>query len=165
MGPAQSPYTVTNSVTCLMTVGAKTRMCFPNFHLHLREIGKKGPMCRQKKGPYVDMHFEMHITRLGGVLDAALSLVHKKTRKNMMPSMSYGRGAIVQEAISPVADLLSRDVYCTEAWTCLLVVVQIMIFNVPLPTPNMDGFESSKRASSAPCAAGTSRRGRWALLW
>ena len=47
----------------------KTRMCFPNFHLHLREIGAHPPCAGRIYIPYVDMHFEMHITAFRGLLE------------------------------------------------------------------------------------------------
>ena len=106
----------------------------------------------------------VRLVRAEGLLPSSDAILSAKSV--MMPSMSYGGGAIVQEAISPVADLLSRDVYCTEAWTCLRVVVQIMMFNVPMPRPNMDGFESSKFiAKCLHSRVVTFREGGAAVLW
>ena len=53
-------------------------------------------------------------------------------KAHLLPTLRSKVGSIAQEAINPVATLLATDVACTEAWTCLIVSVQVILSKVPM---------------------------------
>ena len=53
-------------------------------------------------------------------------------RAYLLQSLGHKLGSVAQEAINPVATVLAANVACVEAWTCLVVAMQVILGKVPM---------------------------------
>ena len=51
----------------------------------------------------------------------------------MLTSLGKAQAATVQKAISSAVELVAKDVACAEAWTCMVVCMQLMLSTVTFP--------------------------------